>query len=108
MTSGTEVPIEWVSNPGAAKTESLAAKELFPDGVFAKSRSFHQQVPGYEESPLSGLPRLAAMISVGGIWVKDESVRLSLNSFKVLGGSFAIYRFIQRQLGLVDGEITFD
>ena len=35
---------------------------------------------------------------MGGIWIKDESSRLTLNSFKVLGGSYAINRFIQDAL----------
>jgi diaminopropionate ammonia-lyase len=38
------------------------------------------------------------MLGLGGIWVKDESSRLSLNSFKVLGGSYAIYRFVKNAL----------
>ncbi len=38
------------------------------------------------------------MLGLGGIWVKDESSRLSLNSFKVLGGSYAIYRYLKQTL----------
>jgi diaminopropionate ammonia-lyase len=101
-------PVEWITNPRSAGIESAAAASTFPDGVFAAARDFHRQIPGYQPSPLRGLSRLAEMLGLGGIWVKDESARLSLNSFKVLGGSFAIYRFIQRQLGLNDGELTFD
>jgi diaminopropionate ammonia-lyase len=48
------------------------------------------------------------MLGVGGIWVKDESMRLDLNSFKVLGGSFAIYKFIKSKLGMEDRDLTFD
>jgi diaminopropionate ammonia-lyase len=58
-------------------------------------------------SPLKSLPNLAAMIGVGGIWVKDESARLDLRSFKVLGGSFAIYRFIKSRLGLDEADLSF-
>ncbi len=104
----TQTPIEWVTNPRAAEVDSAAARATFPDGVFAQSREFHRQIPGYQPSPLRSLPNLAAMIGVGGIWVKDESVRLNLNSFKVLGGSFAIYRFILDKLGLEVGALTFD
>jgi diaminopropionate ammonia-lyase len=39
--------------------------------------------------------------------VKDESARLDLQSFKVLGGSYAIYRLIQKRLGLEDQELSF-
>ncbi len=104
----TQAPVEWVTNPRAARLESSAAKSMFPNGVFTEARDFHQQIPGYHPSPLRSLSRLTEMIGIGGIWVKDESVRLSLNSFKVLGGSFAIYRFIRQQLGLASGEFTFE
>jgi diaminopropionate ammonia-lyase len=104
----TRAPIEWVTNPRAAGLESVAARSTFPDGVFAEARDFHRQIPGYQPSPLRSLSRLAEMIGVGGVWVKDESVRLSLNSFKVLGGSFAIYQFILQQLGLERGALTFE
>ncbi len=50
-------------------------------------------------TPLKGLARLADMLGLGGIWVKDEAQRLDLGSFKVLGGSFALYRYIQARLG---------
>lgn len=58
-------------------------------------------------SPLKGLSNLAARLGVGGIWVKDESARLDLQSFKVLGGSYAIYKLIQKRLGLDDQELSF-
>jgi len=40
------------------------------------------------------------MLGVGGIWVKDEALRLELNSFKVLGGSFAIFNLLRGRLGM--------
>lgn len=101
-------PIQWILNPRARSiADSPAVAENFPAGIFEQTRAFHRQIPGYQSSPLRSLRRLADMLGVGGIWVKDESVRLSLNSFKVLGGSFAIYRFIKRQLGLEDRDLTF-
>jgi diaminopropionate ammonia-lyase len=102
-------PLEWVANPRARTiASSNAVKAAFPDGVFEQARSFHRQIPGYRPSPLRSLSSLASMLSVGGIWVKDESVRLNLNSFKVLGGSFAIYRFIKAKLGLEGEELSYD
>lgn len=101
-------PIEWVKNPRARTiATSEAVDNNFPRGIFEQTRSFHRQIPGYQISPLRNLSSLAAMIGVGGIWVKDESVRLSLNSFKVLGGSFAIYSFIKNQLGLEGKDLSF-
>ncbi|MEA2023817.1 MAG: diaminopropionate ammonia-lyase [Actinomycetota bacterium] len=104
----SQLPIEWVENPRARTiTASAAVEENFPRGIFEQTRSFHRQIPGYQISPLRNLSNLASMIGVGGIWVKDESVRLSLNSFKVLGGSFAIYSFIKSLLGLEDKDLSF-
>jgi diaminopropionate ammonia-lyase len=101
-------PVDWVVNVNAAATErSPAVAELFPPGTFNLARSFHCSLPGYKISPLKNLARLAAMTGVGGIWVKDESARLSLNSFKVLGGSFAIYRHIKSRLGADARQMPF-
>jgi len=101
-------PIEWVENPRARTVASSnAVAQFFPKEVFEQTRSFHRQIPGYQISPLRNLSNLAAMIGVGGIWVKDESQRLSLNSFKVLGGSFAIYSFIKSILGLEGKALSF-
>jgi diaminopropionate ammonia-lyase len=58
-------------------------------------------------SPLKALPHLAARLGLGNIWVKDESARLDLSSFKVLGGSYAIYQLIRQRLELTDREIPF-
>ncbi len=89
-------PIEWIANPRARGiATSDAVSNVFPDGVFERARRFHRQIPGYRPSPLRNLAHLSTMLGVGGIWVKDESQRLDLNSFKVLGGSFAIYQFIR-------------
>ena len=104
-----EKPIEWVANPRARDiATSSAVGAVFPAGVFDQARSFHRQIPGYRPSPLRNLSHLASMLSVGGIWVKDESVRLNLNSFKVLGGSFAIYKFIRSRLGLNGEDLSYD
>lgn len=96
----TKAPITWIENPRASSIgESQAAAELFPKNIFRETRAFHSRIPGYKISPLKALPRLASMLGLGGIWVKDESSRLSLNSFKVLGGSYAMYRFVIEALG---------
>ena len=104
-----ESPIEWVPNPRARTIESSpAVAAAFPEGIFREVQNFHRQIPGYRPSPLRSLTNLASMLGVGGIWVKDESQRLDLNSFKVLGGSFAIYRFIKARLGLEGKDLSFD
>ncbi|MCG8568876.1 MAG: diaminopropionate ammonia-lyase [Spirochaetes bacterium] len=99
--------IQWLIQK-KGKKDVAVSEEMFPIEISKIARRFHRQIPGFKMSPLRGLSQLAQMLGVGGIWVKDEAVRLELNSFKVLGGSFAIYRFIQEKLGLKDGQMTYD
>ncbi len=61
--------------------------------------AFHRRMPAYEPTPLSAAPRLATMLGVGEVWVKDESSRMGLPSFKMLGASWATYRAIVERLG---------
>ena len=103
----TNVDISWILCPHKEKDLSLS-KEMFPMETARISRRFHRQIPGYQMSPLLALPYLANMFGVGGIWVKDEASRLELNSFKVLGGSFALYRFIQQRLQIEDKEMSYE
>lgn len=103
-----ERPIQWTKN---RYKKTLAAdskpEEILPVELPWKIRRFHRQLPGYQMSPLKGLSNLAARLGLGGIWVKDESARLDLQSFKVLGGSYAIYKLIQKRLSLEDQELSF-
>jgi diaminopropionate ammonia-lyase len=60
---------------------------------------FHKSLPGYSPTPLVAVPALAESLGVGEIYIKDESHRFGLNAFKVLGASYAIYRFLKWQWG---------
>ncbi|MBN1964389.1 MAG: diaminopropionate ammonia-lyase [Anaerolineae bacterium] len=101
-------PVKWIENHHARTVQtSPAVQNVFPPGISRLARSFHRQIPGYKISPLKSLSNLAAMLGISGLWVKDESVRLTLSSFKVLGGSFAMYRFVQSRLGMDHLEIPF-
>ena len=68
-------------------------------------RRFHQTVKGYAATPLFDFPALADRLGVKGIYAKDESRRFSLNAFKGLGGSYAMFRILCDRLGL-DPEST--
>ena len=53
---------------------------------------FHRLLPGYADTPLVDLPVLAERLGVGRVLVKDESRRLGLPAFKMLGASWASFR----------------
>lgn len=99
--------IKWLSNQHPDYGKHVKCNELFPKKINSITRSFHREIPGYKISPLKNLSNLAEMFQLGGIWVKDESSRLNLNSFKVLGGSYAIYRFLKKKAGLINGELSY-
>lgn len=56
--------------------------------------NFHKQLPGFEPTPLVHMDKLAAEIGVEAVYVKDESSRCGLPSFKILGASWATFRAI--------------
>lgn len=51
----------------------------------------HQLFPEYQKTPLISLKDEALKFGINSILVKDESNRMSLNSFKSLGAAYAIY-----------------
>ncbi len=58
--------------------------------------SFHRSLPEYAPTPLRSLPALAAALGLDSIWIKDEGQRMGLNSFKVLGASWAAHKLLQQ------------
>jgi diaminopropionate ammonia-lyase len=65
----------------------------------SRVHAFHQRLAGYEPTPLREAPELAARCRVGRVLVKDESSRMGLPAFKVLGASWATYRLLCDRLG---------
>ena len=64
-----------------------------------KAHDFHAGFSQYSRTPLTSLPGLAKALGVESVQVKDESYRFGLNAFKVLGGSYALGRYIAKTLG---------
>ena len=62
--------------------------------------AFHRKLPRYERTPLYSVPALAERLGIGEVVVKDESVRLGLPAFKMLGASWASYRSIIERTGI--------
>ena len=65
----------------------------------SKAKEFHKSFSEYAETPLVDLKELSKKIGLGGIYLKDESYRFGLNAFKVLGGSFAMGKYLADKLG---------
>ena len=89
---GRRIGVTALVNTGAV--EILGGQEL-PEQAPMR---FHRRLPGYEETPLIDAPALAGALGVGKVLVKDESSRLGLPAFKVLGASWAVYRSLEERL----------
>ena len=89
--------IKWVANRMPKSDDrQLSIMSL---GNVAKARFFHSSFPQYSITPLARLDGMAKYLGLGGLFVKDESFRFGLNAFKVLGGSFAMARYIAKEMG---------
>jgi diaminopropionate ammonia-lyase len=72
--------------------------------------AFHRRLPGYAPTPVHDMPTLAEAAGVARMLVKDESSRMALPAFKILGASWATYRVLcDRLAGAgVEGEPLWD
>ena len=91
-------PIEWTLNH-MPKSDDRQLPVMSRENV-KRARSFHQSFPEYTVTPLQRLRELAGRLGVKEVFVKDESYRFGLNAFKVLGGSFAMARYIAKELSM--------
>lgn len=102
-----EEQIKWVANPSARKRERKTDLTFFGESAAKDARNFTLSFPQYEITPLGSLGNLADYTGIAGIYVKDESYRFGLNSFKVLGGSYAIGRYLAKRLGQELAGLSF-
>jgi diaminopropionate ammonia-lyase len=85
------VPSSIVLNPVPA--------EFAEDPELGAVLAFHRKLPGYAPTPLVAAPRIAVRLGVRAVWVKDESNRLGLPAYKILGASWATYRALEQRIG---------
>ncbi len=79
--------IKWTFNNYSANTKSNI--DHLSESKAKEIHNYHKSFPMYKETPLLSLNNLASELSLGNIFIKDESKRFGLNAFKVLGGSYA-------------------
>ncbi len=63
------------------------------------ARRYHAALPGYRPTPVHDLPRVAAELGLAAVGLKDESDRLGLPAFKVLGATWAVERALRERPG---------
>ena len=70
--------------------------------------NFHKTLPGYLPTPLLNLRHFAKKIGIGDCYIKDESQRLGLNAFKVLGASYAMAEEIKKYVPEGQSNLSFE
>ena len=106
MANKTDNQIKWVLNKMPKSDDKQVANMSLEE--MSKANNFHKSFPQYSVTPLTGLPHLAEYLGLKKLYVKDESYRFGLNAFKVLGGSYAIARYMAQQLGKDVSEVPYD
>ncbi|MDR2864873.1 MAG: diaminopropionate ammonia-lyase [Spirochaetaceae bacterium] len=100
-------PIKWIKNT-MPKTDCVESMALMTPSQMRKAHNFHKSFPQYNETPLVRLDKLAFRFGIKGLYLKDESYRFNLNAFKVLGGSYAIARYIAERTGKDISELDYN
>ena len=106
MANKADNQIKWVLNKMPKSDDQQVANMSLEE--MSKANNFHKSFPQYSVTPLTGLPHLAEYLGLKKLYVKDESYRFGLNAFKVLGGSYAIARYMAQQLGKDVSEVPYD
>jgi len=85
----------------AVRTNGSLVNGAFAPGAVPQpssgARAFHASLPGYRPTPLRPLREPAAELGLRAVKLKDESDRLGLPAFKVLGASWAIERALREE-----------
>ncbi|MBB4313176.1 diaminopropionate ammonia-lyase [Roseospira marina] len=93
-------PVTHIANPRAADpARPIGPREravLTVEGM-TTARDAIRAWEGYAPTPLRRLDGLAAAAGLAALYLKDESTRLGLGSFKALGGAYAVERLVGRR-----------
>lgn len=82
--------------------------EYFSEREIQKALDFHKSIPDYAETNLSKLKDYSKSVGLKNVYVKDESSRFGINSFKGLGASYAMGNIIAEKLGVPIEELSFE
>ena len=102
MTDG----LKWTVNHVPGSDDKFL--DLMSEENVTKANEFHKSFPQYSVTPLQKLSALASYLGVKGIYCKDESYRFGLNAFKVLGSSYAMGRYIAKELGRDISQLPYN
>ena len=101
--------LKWVHNKKSRDTNYKKSELIgFDEKSMHDVYEFHKSLPNYTPTPLVDLKNLATYYGVKKVWLKDESKRFGLNAFKVLGGSYAIGKYLSQKLNKDINELPYN
>ncbi len=76
--------------PNPYRGKGLSPEVVFPNVDASAVQALLAECPRHAETPMMTSTALAGRCGIGAVFVKDESHRMGLGSFKALGAAFAI------------------
>lgn len=100
--------IKWALNKKTIHPDMDDTDYLFSKDEISSAISCFGKSVLYKTTPLLKLKALSEKLGIEGLYVKDESCRLGHKSFKVLGGFYAILKYLAKRLGKDIGNLDFN
>ncbi|KAK1062913.1 hypothetical protein LTR74_009860 [Friedmanniomyces endolithicus] len=99
---------EEVTRPGVLVNPHIKPAGKKRHEVDPSVEAYHAQLPHYGTTNLHSLPSIAHELGFAHVFLKDESTRFGLPSFKILGASWAVHRVLCSRLGLDPSDSTLE
>lgn len=100
--------MEWIQNKFKNRRDAEKFTADFSVQEIQNAAHFHASMPQYEKTPLHELKSGAQSLSLGNLFIKDESARFGLKAFKGLGASYAMAQYFSGRLNPDIEGLTFN
>ena len=99
--------MRWTLNPNTAQAGPYPDRlqAIIGHDAHRTARAEITSWPGYAPTPARELGSLAVRLGLDRVWVKDESGRFGLGSFKALGGAYGV-RQVMKERDATAGTLT--
>src|SRR5690625_5202709 len=108
MQKGQDKNIKWTLNGNYSGSFNEKELAYFSRKQIEKVLAFQKSHSKYTKPSLVSLKNLSKYLDVQEIRMKDESKRFGLNAFKVMGGIYAVGKYLAEKLGRDIDELSFD
>lgn len=108
MLKTDQTDIKWAKNHFYSTNYNEVELSIFEEREINRVHKFQKTHSSYTETPLYQLKNLSEHLNIADIRVKDESSRFGLNAFKVMGGIYAVGKYLAERLGKDIDDLTFE